>query len=51
MLETSGGLKQVLDKQKCDKKKLQIKKLLMQIDHDKTGQVKSDVFKSILNLH
>jgi len=35
-METSvpGSIKQVLDKQQCDKIKQRIKKLLIQIDHD-----------------
>jgi len=52
-METSvqGSIKQVLDKQQCDKIKQRIKKLLIQIDHDKKGFVKAEVFKSILDLH
>jgi len=35
----------VLDKQQCDKTKQKIKKLLIQIDGDKKGHVKTEVFK------
>ena len=52
-METSvqGSIKQVLDKQQCDKTKQRIKKLLIQIDHGGNGFVKAEVFKSILDLH
>ena len=46
-----GPIKMALEKQQCNKIKLLVKKLLMQIDGEKTGQVKSDVFQSILALH
>ena len=45
------AIKQALDKQKCDKTKLKIKQLLVQIDADRLGSVKLDVFASILALH
>ena len=44
-------LKQVQDKQKCDKTKQVIKKLLVQIDENRKGYVKTDVFRQILSLH
>lgn len=44
-------LKQVLDKQQCDKTKQVIKKLLSQIDEGKKGYIKMDVFCQILSLH
>ena len=49
MMEPS--LKQVQDKQTCDKTKQVIKKLLIQIDDAKKGYVKTDVFRQILALH
>ena len=39
------------DKQKCDKIKQKVKKLLIQIDSDKTGAVKMEVMSQILALH
>lgn len=47
----SDNIKKVLDKQQCDKTKQKIKKLLIQIDGDKTGCVKLEVFSQILALH
>ena len=44
-------MKQVQDKQKCDKIKQKVKKLLIQIDSDKTGAVKMEVMSQILALH
>ena len=44
-------VKLVLEKQKCDKIKLKMKKLLLQLDGEKNGYVKLDVLQSVLSLH
>ena len=36
--------KRVLDKQKCDKIKLSVKKLLVSLDEAKSGTVKAEAF-------
>jgi hypothetical protein len=43
-----GQIKQALEKQRCDRTKQKIKKLLVQIDDTKTGLVKLPVFKQLL---
>lgn len=43
--------KQVQDKQQCHKIKQLVKKLLSQIDENKKGYVKTEVFSQILGLH
>ena len=48
---TDMVVKQALDKQECNKIKLKIKQLLSQIDQEKKGSVKMDVFATILQLH
>ena len=50
-METVNHFKQVQDKMRCDKIKQKIKKLLVQIDSEKNGAVKIDVFAQILVLH
>ena len=45
---TDMVVKQALDKQECNKIKLKIKQLLSQIDQEKKGCVKMDVFATIL---
>ena len=48
---TDMVVKQALDKQECNKIKQKIKQLLSQIDQEKKGCVKMDVFATILQLH
>ena len=43
--------KRVLDKQKCDKIKLALKKLIVNLDEKKRGTVKADVFYKLCKLH
>ena len=50
-METVNHFKQVQDKMKCDLIKQKIKKLLVQIDSEKNGTVKVEVFAQILALH
>ena len=46
-----GELKLVVDKQKCDKTKQQLKRLLIQLDPDKSGCIKTEAFETVLGLH
>ena len=46
-----GDLKLVVDKQKCDKLKQQLKRLIMQLDPDKSGCIKAEAFETVLGLH
>jgi hypothetical protein len=41
----------VLDKQKCDRIKILVKKLFVNIDESKSGVIKTDVFNRICALH
>ena len=41
----------MLDKQKCDRLKIMVKKLLADIDSKRDGCVPTDVFKQICALH
>ena len=46
-----GNLKLVADKQQCDKTKQQLKRLLIQLDVDKSGSLKAEAFETVLGLH
>ena len=46
-----GDLKLVAEKQKADKAKAQLKKLLIQLDQDKSGNIKMEAFTTVLGLH
>ena len=49
--QTKAFESRVLDKQKCDRIKVLVKKLFNNIDEQKTGQVKTEVFNQICSLH
>lgn len=44
------NIRRVLDKQKADKKKQELKRLLKKIDHESNGFVKNDVFFRLLQM-
>ena len=46
-----ADLKLVVEKQKADKIKQQLKKLMQQLDQDRSGNLKAEAFETVLGLH